>query len=429
MHRPKVLTSLLCAAAVVIVAVIPVAAQVNQVNGEPRVTLRYSTWAPPTPENLAVLEAFHQVYPDIRVEYRQRSTSLETLIPQMLSSEPPDVIDLSYSVNIDWVYAAGMVRPIDDLVARDGFDVGRFIPGTLEYAYYKGQLMGLPRSLGSSSLGTSYPIYNRRHFDEGGVAYPADDWTFDDLVSIGKKLTRISGDGTVSQWGLSTVSASNAHLWIWSAGGEVLSSDLRTSRLLEEEAIEGLQFLVDLIHTHGVMAPVGVSSSFTAQRSAIQPNVSTTGAMNNYKYEYPELDWSFAAMPRGPRSESGYAQIGSHVVTISATTPHVEEAWTFLKFLSSREYQEYEYYVLGKGTPHLLELAQERRFLYPDGPPWNLEVILNAGARPVPRTMVWSEHQALLAQLLNSALRGEGDIRTLIEGNIDRINALLRSVE
>lgn len=416
-----------CICVVTLLTVVPVFAQQN---AHAEITLRYSTWGVISPEKLAIVDKFREIHPEINIEYIPRNT-IEELIAQMWSTDPPDVLDIHYAQNIDWVYANQWIRPIDDLVERDGFDIERFIPDTLRFAYHEGKLMGFPRSSNSSSLGTNYPTYNRTLFNEGGVAFPEEGWTFDDLAIIAKKLTRTAGDGTVSQYGISLEQArENFHLWVWSAGGDILSEDERSSMLLEEKAIDGLQFLVDLVHVHGAMTPVGVPTRFLGHPpSAIRPHASTTGAMGTWPDNYPDVDWSFAPMPRGANSDSGYAQIGSHVVGISSSTEHVEAAWKFLKFLSSKEYQEFEYYELGLGTPHLLDLAREPRFLFLDRPPWNIEPIVNANARLSPRTSVWAEYRTEVTRLLSAAMRGGDNIRTLIEANIDRLNAMLRSVD
>ena len=41
--------------------------------------------------------------------------------------------------------------------------------------------------------------FNKRMFDEAGVAYPTDDWTYDDMLAAAEKLTIKAPDGTTTQ--------------------------------------------------------------------------------------------------------------------------------------------------------------------------------------------------------------------------------------
>ena len=76
--------------------------------------------------------------------------------------------------------------PVDDWVAADAsFDIKDYYPASLVMFTWKEKLHGFPWDWGSACL-----AYNKDMFDAASVAYPTEDWTFDDLLAVATKLTK-----------------------------------------------------------------------------------------------------------------------------------------------------------------------------------------------------------------------------------------------
>ena len=61
----------------------------------------------------------------------------------------------------------GLVQPLDDVVARDKYDLARFNAKMLDYkGRYQGKLYMIPHAYGGNALGL---LYNRTLFRESGV--------------------------------------------------------------------------------------------------------------------------------------------------------------------------------------------------------------------------------------------------------------------
>ena len=60
-----------------------------------------------------------------------------------------------------------------------------------------GKLYGLP-----NGTQTMVMYYNKKMFDDAGIAYPKDGWTWDEFSDAAKKLTK--ADGSVYGYGLSS---------------------------------------------------------------------------------------------------------------------------------------------------------------------------------------------------------------------------------
>lgn len=401
-------------------------------HADAKIKITYGCWgsALSMQRNAEIVKAFQAIHPEIEVEYLIHSSdaaqNTEKLWVQFISGTAPDIVQMTYAGPIlDW-YESGAIRPIDDLIARDQFPINDFLPWTLHYARYKGQLMGLPRSSSSSSIGTSVSAYNRELFLTHGLPFPTNAWTFMDIVEWGRKLTRdVSGDGNIDQWGVESIS-DHWYLWAWCAGGEILSENEKTLLLLDNErAIEGLEFAVDLYHEYGI-----VGGSFARRTAGMALcKVSTTGSRGWFK-SYPDLDWAILGNPAGPNSERGYHQVGSHIIGINSTIPQarVDAAWEYMKFLSSPEYQEFEYYVLDAGTPHLRQLVNTARFLTLQNPPWSYAPLLEAlnagGGRTLPHSRGWVELRQTVAELFAVAKKSGLSMRMQLESNRGRLSGI-----
>jgi multiple sugar transport system substrate-binding protein len=70
--------------------------------------------------------------------------------------------------------------------------------------------------------------YNRALFDQAGVAYPTDDWTWEDLYAAAKKITKADG----SVYGFACPNNNNQAGWynlIYGNNGYVISEDKKKS--------------------------------------------------------------------------------------------------------------------------------------------------------------------------------------------------------
>jgi multiple sugar transport system substrate-binding protein len=135
--------------------------------------------------------------------------------------------------------ADGSFLPLTDCVAnaaaKTAGDVSDYYPGIISTAMMNDTLYGLPW--------IAQPVvtyYNKDLFSAAGVSEPTADWTWDDFMSDAKTLTKdTNGDGTTDQWGFSANGWLPPQMFVWQAGGDVISADLATSPIDSPEALEG----------------------------------------------------------------------------------------------------------------------------------------------------------------------------------------------
>jgi ABC-type glycerol-3-phosphate transport system substrate-binding protein len=116
-----------------------------------------------------------------------------------------------------------------------------------EHLKYKNRVGGLPMQFNGFDW-----VYNKSRFDENGVDYPNNDWTWDDFLDAAKQLTHPEKE----QWGARNVGEHS--LWmpmVFANGGEFWDETNGKCILDSPEAAEALEMNLDMINKHQVAAP------------------------------------------------------------------------------------------------------------------------------------------------------------------------------
>lgn len=277
---------------------------------------------------------FHGQQDRVRVRFMwvpgsQYQTKLKTLIA---ARQPPDVFWTSDA----WMaYELPFLADLTPYVQRDAAELNLddFYPELLKACQYDGRQVVLPRWFNISLL-----YYNKRLFDAAGEPYPTKDWTWDDYVAAGKRLTRREPDGRVSIWGSNVMTGwwGEWLIYVRQSGGDMFTPDLNRCLLDSPEAVRGLQFYYDKIHTHQ-FAPrpgFGPELAFASGKMAMDWG-GHTGLWVSYN-QIPGLEWDVQILPRGPVTRSG-GEFAIDTFGIAKDSPRVEAAWEFVKFLVSEQ--------------------------------------------------------------------------------------------
>lgn len=165
-------------------------------------TISWSVWgsAEELAGHQAVAGQFMAAHPEIAVQIRHTPCDayhdkLKTIIAAGDSANIPDVIFLANDFSR---YAeAGQLENLTPWVEKTGYDLADYWPTLVERATIDGKLYGLQRDLDLRLL-----YYNKDLLAAAGVAYPADDWTWDDWAAAARKLTEVQPNGRVARQGL-----------------------------------------------------------------------------------------------------------------------------------------------------------------------------------------------------------------------------------
>lgn len=350
------------------------------------------------------LKPFEEDNPNIKVkiEFRPIDGYWDKLQTEYAADTAPDI-----TINqMNWVIpgaARGMFVDLKPLIDADNVDMDAYFYAHEPEWGWQGGIYGGLLYAGGQAL-----YINKDLLAEAGLDFPADDWTWAEMLDYAQKLT----DADTNQWGLH-MSPLNPPYWsasfVHGAGGSILNDALDTCALTSAEAQAGLQFVSDLIHVHKVMPGPSVLEG--------QENPFLTGKVAMYfggtwsesQIRDAGFDWDFAHMPVHDSTGVRNVQMGSNAWSILSTSEYPEEAWKVVNFLMGEGGQRG---MMKNGVPGLSSVVQsdEYRALHE---PQNIEVLWSDFANyghdyyPTPDTDEW---WSALAQEMSVVWSGEASV-------------------
>lgn len=313
---------------------------------EPKIILRIGTGdsgegLTPHQDLIAQFEAEN---PDILVQLEAVAGRdyYARLLTQVAAGAAPDIMQIGDDAVAQFVNA-GAILPLDEFAASEEYplDPSIYLPGLLDPGYYNGQLYFLPKDY--STLGV---YYNKRLFDEYGVEYPQDGWTWDDFLATAQALTKdTDGDGNTDVWGVQLPAnwTSGFEYWVTAAGGTLINPDgSGYAGFMDSDAAKAaIKFYADLYNVHMVAPPPadlasfgGGNSEFDSGRAAMRifGRWPQGGMLNN-----PNIDLGVVGLPAGETRTNVLFWGG---FGISSTTENAEAAWRFLRFYTGAQAAE-----------------------------------------------------------------------------------------
>lgn len=186
-----------------------------------------------------IVEGFKKENPNITVELDETPWSdfKTKLKMQVAAGNAPDVFltDSGYAATLGGMGAAVDLQDrIKKDINRDDFTSALDVMKSGE-----GNVWGVTHSLSSAAV-----LYNKNLFDEYGVEYPSEDWTFEDMLNKAKQLTKdTNGDGETDIYGLATgENMTTGWLpFILATGGAPIDDTKTKSLFADPKTIEGLE--------------------------------------------------------------------------------------------------------------------------------------------------------------------------------------------
>lgn len=275
-----------------------------------------------TDELETLIAAFEKENPNIKINYTTAPfdsyfTKLQT---DFAAGNPPDVFELNYE-NFVTFASRDTLLPLTDMLQEDTASL--FYPAALQAFSYKGTQYGLPMTFSTVVL-----FYNKDLFDAAGVDYPTADWTWDNVIEAGKKLT----NAEKQVWGI----YQPVQFWEFyktaAAAGGGLSVDPVT--IDTPENVAALHYLVDKVQVHKIMpsdaemSGVGDSDLFRNGQLAML----VTGIWMFDAFKDLPFNWDIAIEPGDKKKATHFF---SNAAVIAKTTENAEAAWKWVQFLAS----------------------------------------------------------------------------------------------
>lgn len=302
-----------------------------------------------------VLALWEQDHPGItlQTEYAGGNDYWTKVQTEVAAGTPPNV-GIGENASLVSYAKDGVLLSLDEAIATAKFDLGKYVDsavaqyrwadGDLDSGGKGGKMYGLP----SDAQGFIF-AYNKKMFDDAGVDYPTDDWTWDDVVDAAKQIA----DPAQNKWGVGAPAMGTLFRgnFVYSAGGSLSTPDFKKSALDSPETVEAYKWVWDLIHTHKV-APHPTPSQneqvdlFASGRVAMAFDgiwmVSTWGQVKNF-------DWDIALLPKHPSTGKRTTSVESDGWWVYRGSKDEQLAWSLASFLAGekaqRKFAELDYIV------------------------------------------------------------------------------------
>ena len=131
------------------------------------------------------VKALDEQHPEWQITLEQipQADRLTKLNAQIASGTLPDLV-LNDGVSVQQFIRQGAFADLTELVARDNVKLDAYFPDTVKQFAYGGKQWGLPTVAAPEVV-----FFNKAMFDTAGLAYPTDEWTFEQMRSAARTLT------------------------------------------------------------------------------------------------------------------------------------------------------------------------------------------------------------------------------------------------
>lgn len=327
---------------------------------------------------------------------------LEKLKELMTGANPPDIALLNLEQLPDLV-ANNMLLQLDPMITKDKFDTTDIVPSVIDglKSMGDGKLYALAPTFSSSAL-----MYNKKLFDDAGVAYPKDNMTWDEMFDLARRVSK--GEGADRKYGFSFSNysfndnlfyemnnyyTSPLQLRMFNDTGDKMTVDSdkwetvwKTMQGLVKEKIfpespDRNQMAKpmnqeDFNPFQNDMFKSGKLAMTFVQNYQINDMIMANKSATNVKGFTP-IDWDIVTVPTHPEAKGMGGNIYMNgIMGINAKAQNQKDAWEFLKFVNGEEWAKLK----GRSVN---QMVSRKKFIQPrDGLTYNIKALYSLTPAP-----------------------------------------------
>lgn len=334
-----------------------------------------------SPEEIEIItnsiSGWQEANPDIKIifEHTPYTGYDSKILTRVAGGAAPDIIATEVDYFVTFA-SKGVLENLTPYAEKDAeFSTDQFFPTIIDRFSVGDKLYAIPRDVAPFAC----VFYNKKLFDEAGLAYPTDDWTWDDMLRMARALTKKDESGRTTQYGFYGWAWQN---FVYGNGGGLVDDVKRPtkSRLDSQETIDGLQFYADLVNLYKVMpAPValanlgmGIDLMFASGRLGMfLSGIWETPGLRRYDFE-----WDVAQFPKSPNGTRGTGSGGSGYAILKSSK-NKEAAWEVIKALTGAPGQA-DIARRGLAQPSRVAVAKSDAWVGGNEPPQNKGMLNDA---------------------------------------------------
>lgn len=308
----------------------------SSANSSGKTEISYAIWdSGQEPGIRKIADKFEEKNPDIKiniqvVDWDNYWTMLEA---GATGGSLPD----TFWMHSNEIYRYGsneMLLPLDDYLAKSTeAKLENFPEGLNEIYNINGKQYAVPKDFDTIGL-----WYNKKMFDEAGIAYPDDTWDWNKLKEVAKQLTK--ADGSQYGFGAGLSNQEGYYNFIYQNGGTVITDD-KKSGYDDPKTIEALDYYFSFVKEK--LSPaltVDKERAEAFQNGLVAMSVFGSWNLSGFSAnDYIRENADVAVLPKGPDGTRAtiFNGLGN---AIAANTKNPDAAWKWVEYLSSKEAQE-----------------------------------------------------------------------------------------
>ena len=187
------------------------------------------------------VNTYMQKYPHVTVEPLWNTNPTQILTTTLASGQPPDV---GWFGSGHWPFYQAF-QPVEQFMSARKIKVDDYFPKLVEAMKWRGKMLAFPMGINTTAL-----FINKSHFQKAGVSLPTDDFTWDDLVANGKRLT--TGEGAQKVWATDAAAGYYSNLWPPQYGGSWIDADGTKVTVNNPQTVKVFTLMRDVWDKYGI---------------------------------------------------------------------------------------------------------------------------------------------------------------------------------
>jgi multiple sugar transport system substrate-binding protein len=271
----------------------------------------------------AALAGFAAKYPNVKVTQQTVAGDYRVqMVTKFGSHDAPDIFYVNAEYAPEWM-GEGFLEPLDDYIAKQGFDTSTFFPGYADVFKSDGTTYGLPKDGNTIAMAYNTDLV---------TAAPT---TLDELVTAADSL---KGKGDLKAPICINPGLDRGLAFLYAQGGSLLTADGGASAIETDASKAAVQWYIDLIKNGQAMIPSQLGDSWCGEAIG-KGDVAIAfeggwlkGALDA---DFPDINWAFAEMPAGSAGKATITFTAAY--GISADSENKDAAWVVMQYLTGPE--------------------------------------------------------------------------------------------
>ncbi len=250
--------------------------------------------------------------------------------------EMPDVFWMHSNEAVKYM-ANDILLDLTDYVAKsEKLEMDKFPQDLKDMYTWKDKVYAVPKDRDMIAM-----WYNKKMFDDAGIAYPDGSWTWDEFYEIAQKLTKDDG----SQYGFACNPSNEQDTWmniVYTMGGTIVTDDNK-SGFDDPNTIKAMEFLDKCIKNvmpdANTMSETGTDVLFQSGKVAMisQGSWMVAGFKEN---DYMVENCDVTRLPKDATTGKSVSLYNGLGWSASAGTSMPDEAFQLIEWFGTKEMQE-----------------------------------------------------------------------------------------